>query len=294
MIGERRRSHRVKLTIPLRIQGLSDGQPFSCEARTIDLNKHGARIQISRVLRGGEMLRITNLANRREATFRVAGPVSPPTPEGGVYGVLGPVASDTPKDHAYGVECLDAKSNFWGILFPDVEEDDGTADSRALLQCRNCRTVSLLGLSLIEVEVLETTGILSWPCKTCGQVTTWGYAEKDPQPVADPAVSQLGQAPSDLNFRKHRRVALQLPILIRRYSGLVEITKTEDVSKGGFCFTSDQHYHVGERLKVACPYNPSGQNIEVEAEVVRQKETIGSPRKVYGARYLPQPTPARR
>jgi hypothetical protein len=50
-------------------------RPFQCEARTVDLNRHGARIQVSRLLVGGQIIRVVNAVNRREADFRVAGPV---------------------------------------------------------------------------------------------------------------------------------------------------------------------------------------------------------------------------
>src|SRR5215831_9235411 len=74
MPEEKRRSQRVKLSIPLRVQGVDDaGTAYECEARTVDLNRHGARIQISRPLLGGQVIRVTNVANRREANFRVAG-----------------------------------------------------------------------------------------------------------------------------------------------------------------------------------------------------------------------------
>ncbi len=69
MPEERRRSDRVKPTIPLRVHGLDDsGKPFECEARAIDLSRHGAWIQISRVLRWGQMIRLVNLASRRKGS----------------------------------------------------------------------------------------------------------------------------------------------------------------------------------------------------------------------------------
>jgi hypothetical protein len=37
---------------------------------------------------------------------------------------------------------------------------------------------------------------------------------------------------------------------------------------------------------VTCPYNSTGENIEVRARVVSCSETRGSPRKVYGVQFL--------
>src|SRR5215831_4424230 len=200
MPEEKRRSQRVKLSIPLRVQGVDDaGTAYECEARTVDLNRHGARIQISRPLLGGQVIRVTNVANRREANFRVAGPVSPVTKEGGVFGVLGPVSEDPTKRRSYGVECLDTNLNFWGITFPRLAEGEPSVPA-ALLQCRTCHTRAILNISLVDVDVLETAGILSWSCDTCGEVTPWGHADKDPiMPESSelPAVSH----PQDLYFR---------------------------------------------------------------------------------------------
>ena len=136
----------------------------------------------------------------------------------------------------------------------------------------------------MDVDVLETAGILSWSCDTCGEVTPWGHADKNPiMPESSelPAVSH----PQDLYFRQHRRVSLQLPLRIRKYSGDVEITKCEDISKGGLCFISQKHYYHGEGLLVACPYSASGQNIEVEAQIVRQQDIEGTNRKIYGVKF---------
>jgi hypothetical protein len=285
MPEEKRRSHRVKLSIPLRIRGVDGaGRSYECEAQTVDLNRHGARIRTGRMLAGGEIIHMVNSANHREADFRVAGPVSPLTKEGGVFGVLGPVSEDPAKRRSYGIECLNTAVNFWGITFPRAAADSGPAESTALLQCRKCQTTALLRISLVEVDVLETAGILSWPCDTCGETTPWGYAKKDPDTppsTESPAV----EPPQDLYFRRHRRVSLQLPMRIRKYSGEAETTKCEDISKGGLCFISQKHYYTGEGILVACPYNSTGQNIEVEAQIVRQEEIEGTNRKIYGVRF---------
>jgi hypothetical protein len=284
MPEEKRRSQRVKLSVPLRIHGIdSEGQPYDCEARTVDLNRHGARVRISRLLAGGDTIHVLNVGNHREADFRVAGPVSPLTEEGGVFGVLGPVSEDPAKRRSYGIECLDTTMNFWGITFPRLGGGEVSAPS-ALLQCRKCQTTALLHISLVEVDVLETAGILSWPCDACREATPWGYASKDPETQPSPG-SSTGEPHQDLYFRRHRRVSLQLPMRIRKYSGDVEITKCEDISKGGLCFISQKHYYRGEGILIACPYNASGQNIEVEAQIVRQEELEGTNRKIYGVKF---------
>ena len=88
-----------------------------------------------------------------------------------------------------------------------------------------------------------------------------------------------------MSWRRHRRVSLKLPALIRTYSGATEVTHTEDVSKGGFAFTSEKDYYLGEGLMVACPYSETDTNIEVQAQIVRRQPIQGTENKQYGVKY---------
>ncbi len=100
---------------------------------------------------------------------------------------------------------------------------------------------------------------------------------------AKPAVG--GGNASGIEKRRHPRAALQLPVRVRDFQGGVETTKTDNVSKGGFCFVSERSYIVGAGLMVACPYSPTGQNPEVHANIVRVRRLEGTGRNVYGVRY---------
>ncbi len=275
-IAEKRRSDRLMLTVPLRVRGRDpQGEEFADEARTVTLNRHGACIQIIRPLMPGQTLRLTNLVSRREAAFRVVGPVSPRTEKGGEW----------------GVECVDQKRDIWGIQFPPSKA--GENDSAALLECRKCHSVAVVHLSLVEVEVLETSGLIAKDCQSCRQTSPWGYAEKQVAMGAPPGeadmVAEAGKtAAQGPDQRRHRRVSLQLPVLVRDYYGGVEITKSENVSKGGFCFISEKDHLIGEGVLVACPYSASEHSIEVRAKIVRRQEVRGSDKKVYGVRYEQQ------
>ncbi len=103
-------------------------------------------------------------------------------------------------------------------------------------------------------------------------------ATAERQPASEPA-------PTGADRREHRRVAMRLPVRIRDYYGGVEITKSEDVSKGGFRFVSEKSYHLGQGIMVSCPYNPTSENLEVPAHIVRHQEMAGTNRKVYGVKY---------
>ena len=162
-MGEgKRRSDRIMLTIQLRILGNdASGKRFKQAARTFTLNRHGARIRTRVVLQVGQVVRLVNLIGESDAEFRVVGPLAPPSETGGEW----------------GVECTNAEQNIWGIKFPPLPDGE-SAYAKGLLECRRCHTAAFLRLSTVEIEVLQSAGILSKPCETCACVSPWGYAEK--------------------------------------------------------------------------------------------------------------------
>ncbi len=249
------------------------GQKFAESTRTLVINRHGARIQLKRPVKPGSSLKIVNLMGNREAEFRVVGPTQPMTEQGSEW----------------GVEYKDDKRNIWGVDFPPAQ--DGTSACSALLECRRCHSAAMTPLSLVENDVLGTAGLMSKECKTCGQATPWGYSEKQvgmplPGQESEPSLKEVMESPPPWSQqRTHKRVQLRLPIRVRSYFGAEEITKSENVSKGGLAFVSDRHHEIGEGLKVTCPYDPSGHNIELLARVVRRREMKGTGRNVYGVRY---------
>jgi hypothetical protein len=181
------------------------------------------------------------------------------------------------------MEYVNPKDNIWGIEFPPppVEQDKPTA----LLECQRCHEVALMRISLVEVEVLGTSGIVTKACHKCEVVTPWGHAQKE---VSKPTLqnsSAGGQEPQGAERRRDRRLALQLPTLVRDYFGGAEVARSENVSKGGVCFAHDKNYLVGEGLLVACPHTTAEKSITVPGRVVRRKEVSGTFRKVYGVRY---------
>jgi hypothetical protein len=267
------------LTIPLRVHGTDPtDKPFKVDARTTSINRHGARIQISHPLFSDQVVRLVNVITNRETDFRVVGPTSPPTD----------------KAAEWGLQCVNPKEDIWGIHFPPrVEGED--PDSVGLVECHKCHTVTLMRLSVVEAEVLETSGILQKRCDTCETVTSWRYTEKQVAmgPVPDAAAAAATAesqtpaepAPTGADRRQYRRVSMRLPVRIRDYYGGAEITKSEDVSKGGLSFVNNKSYHLGQGIMVSCPYNPSTENIEVHAQIVRRREMAEINSKVYGVKY---------
>jgi hypothetical protein len=260
--------------VPIRVEGVDrNGEKFAEDAQTIIINREGARIRLKRTLTVNSTLLVTTLLRHRQAKFRVVGPTQPITGEGGEW----------------GIECLEENANVWGIGFPPAHKEEGMCT--ALIECRKCHAVKLTHLSMVEHDVLGTSGLLVKECARCGSSTSWSYSEPStamPRDKSD-APASSAETPEaqrvEANRRVHKRVALQLPVRVRSYYGAEEFTRTENVSRGGLCFTSDKVYEVGEFLLITCPYEKTGHNIEVRGRVVRRVEMQGTGRSIYGVAY---------
>jgi hypothetical protein len=258
------------LRVPLRVSWLEGMVRVECHGHTTSVNRHGARVQVSRPLPDGATVRMVNTVSNREADFQVVGLVAPLTGEGALYGLAGPMANRSWQQDPEDEEVTWAGEEFWGIHFPPSDPEEA-AETVATIECRSCHSLAEASLTLVEADVLETAGMLSLPCEVCNRLTPWCYAKKTSvAPVATDVPPEMG-AEQMIKSRRHNRVSLKLPVLIRRYSGGVEITHTDDVSKGGFGFTSEKDYYVGEGLMVACPYSGTDSNIEVQAQIVRRQ-----------------------
>jgi len=271
---ERRRSERLLITVPIRVEGVDrNGEKFTEETRTIVVNRQGARIYLRRLVSAGAMLLITTNVAHRSGKFRVVGPTKPPSGDGGEW----------------GIESQEAICNIWGIGFPPASSSEG--ECTALLECRRCHSVKLSNLSRVEHEVLGNSGLLVKECEACARSTSWTYKEPSvPLATEDegtvlPSPETLAEQAAGRNHRLHNRVALQLPLRVRGFYGAEEFTRTENVSRGGVCFITDRNYEVGEVILVTCPFEKSGHNIEVRGHVVRRRDMQGTGRKIYGVSY---------
>jgi c-di-GMP-binding flagellar brake protein YcgR len=271
---QRRRSERILLTVPIRVEGMDrNGEKFSEETHTIMIGREGARISLKHAVAPGATVQITTRLGHHSARFRIVGPTHPPSTE----------------EAEWGVECLRANCDLWGIRFPAPSSAEGICT--ALIECRRCHAVVLSPLTLVEHEVLGTSGLLVKPCEDCGRATAWSYRDLEIAPPGDESAAAAPRAGNSLEHRAgpsrrlHRRVALQLPIRVRSFYGTEEFTRTENVSRGGMCFISGHKYEVGEVILVTCPFEEGGQNIEVRGQVVRRQEMAGGARRIYGVSY---------
>jgi hypothetical protein len=277
VIAERRRSNRLTLTIPLRVEVRdASGQTLECAGRATTLNRHGARIQLAQPLDCGQVVRVRSPIGHYEADFRVVEHIGSPGEQNGEY----------------GVECLSHVENFWGIEFPDSNNNE-PADAKVLLECRMCHTIALQPLRLTEVEALWTMGIVGKPCHNCATDTPWRYADVrvPPNQMAELARSSIKARANritprmETSERDHRRVLMQVRLGVRDAQGNLEVTNTDNTSQSGFCFTSEKTYVPGESVMVGFPYDPTTEKTELRARIVREQIVKGAVRKIYGAMF---------
>jgi len=281
---ERRDSERVLLSIPIRVSFFGRGETsFAEETKTVEINRKGARIVLKHPVNPDDTLRIVNLENLREADFRVLGPSR--LEEGGVC--------------EWGVECLETAREIWEIQFSPPLEQAGK-QAGALLECSECRTQIFTALQSWEVDALDE-GSLQRLCQDCGGPTDWRYVDvnlraRERERAAPEAVAASPETPgwvpsvvpqpAQPERRSSRRLALKLPILVRTKAGDQEITKTENISKGGLAVCLGIELEVGDTITVCCPYEEGGQNLEQKA-IIRHRETffVGQ-RWLYGVQIL--------
>jgi hypothetical protein len=277
-MDEKRNTERILLKFPIRVTafGGSAGD-FSEETYTVEINRAGARIALQHPVAPNDTIRIVNLENLREADFRVIGPSR----------LVAAGLAD------WGVECLEADRNLWDIKFsPPLETRDNPAG--ALLKCGDCGAQSFCTLRDWEFGILES-GPLQRFCQNCGGPTTWHYADVnhhvgDVRPPESPPVPVATSPPVPPGTwerqRAHKRLALKLPVLVRDPQGEQEISKTENISKGGLAVSLGLKLEVGDVVTVCCPYTAGGQNLEQKAEVRNRVTFFIGERWIYGMCYI--------
>jgi hypothetical protein len=273
---EQRQTERLLLTIPIRVIGFETaaGQ-FSEDTHTIVVNRAGARIALKHRVTPEDTLRIINLENYSEADFRVVGPTR----------LEGAAVTE------WGVECLDEGRNIWGIDLPPPLPHEGR-EAGVLLECRVCRTRAFRPVSLMEIEVLDSTGIIRHSCSQCGKPTHWTHADvtRRPRGLSPPASAFSPPPPvarkEEAEKRTSRRLGMKMPILVKARWGEQESAKTENVSKGGVAVSLAIELAVGDILTIVCPYTPGAQNIEQKAEVRRRATYSFGGKRLYGLRYV--------
>ncbi len=269
-------AHNNRTAIPIRAFGFDPGRiEFSEDSSTTMVGPRSARIVLQNWVVMGDVLRIVNLENYSEADFRIVGPTE-----------------FKPQGHSeWVVTCLEKGRNIWGgrAAFGPAP-DDGPGP---VLECRACGSREEFASNPAEKEVLGATGMIAANCTKCERETYWTYADPAKRPTAYPLFDDVApparvyKTKGFVNTRRHKRLPLRLPILVRNSNGLEEVCSTENISMGGFATVLAMELEVRQIVTIVCPYLPNGQNIEQKAEC-RWGATValGGGKRLYGFRYI--------
>ena len=275
--AEHRRSERILASLPVLVVGLDPlGEEFAEETRTIVVNRQGALIMLKHALAPENTVRIFQLQTDAAADFRVVGPTRVATNEG----------------TEWGVEYLKEGTEIWGVDFPPQPPEAETKNASALLECQSCLKKYFWPLTLVEVEVLDSTGVIHNFCTQCSRPTAWIYADVARRPaqlsVSTPASPSM-QPNLDHERREGKRLLIKLPILVKNQKGEAEIARTENFSRADLAVALALNLAVGDSVTVVCPYTASGRNLERSAKVLRSGSLAAKGRKIYGIRYALTP-----
>jgi PilZ domain len=276
-----RRSDRIYLELPIQISGTDDtGRDFVDAGQTLVLSRHGAKIQIRRMLSPAQEVNVRCMKTGREAMGRVIGQIG-----------------ELPEGFLYGVSFLDAQANPWDIEFV-AEEDTGRPVGRVVMECLQCKTVEVVHLDEFEVEVLEANEVLSRSCKHCGDMRRWQRSSAEPpvdrrafgsekSPESGAAAPGAGRSRND---RKHVRLNMKVRVCVRTSQRGDDVVLTENFSRGGLRFKSQKFYPVGTIVDVALPYDANTANIFTPTKILYASEISSEGLRSYGAQYLHPPT----
>jgi hypothetical protein len=267
----KRRTERVLLRIPIEVRGTTkEGKAFLEKSHTLVINQHGALVPLRNGVTPGTQIRITNLQNKLECAFRVVEKAKKSLGEG----------------PEWGVECLEPDLNFWGIFFPEKVARPAASESvDVLLECAACASRELAPLALEDYRAMAERGSLERLCAKCGEATEWrfGFAEGEEEITAPPSPEE-GARDAASERRRWPRQTVKLPVRIRAKRGREELTRTENISKTGICFSTDLALEEGEAIQVTVGYSPGTTEKEVPARVVWRRELGGPGRALCGAR----------
>jgi len=274
----KRRSDRVSLEVPIEVVGTdATGFDFLDKTRAVLVSRHGGKIVLDRILSPDQEITVLCASTGKEAPARVVGHIG-----------------ERPEGHCYGIAFLEPDVNLWDIEFPELSESEKAA-ARVLLECAVCHARKVTYLDGSEAEVLEVNQRLSIFCKRCSNATIWFPAPAivapqdsggEQQAVEAEKLQVPGPPVRTAENRKEKRLRLRVIVCIRDEQLGEEITKTENISRSGFCFRSRKRYRVGSAFQAALPYAPNQANIFTPGRIAHAEESTEAGVFSYGVEYI--------
>ena len=257
----RRRCERFLRRIPIEVSGVTaGGERFVERTTTIMISAFGGSISLGQELSPDQPIHIRNLSNEMEEEFRVVSLVTV------VFGTR----------REYGVELLNPDSQIWGIKF---EVPPKTEQLGALMECAECRRVTMVDLSASHFSLLLQMGAISLHCEPCDRTTRWQPAKAHDEATA--AEGATAATKRLIERRKSPRHRLTMLVSVRRSRGGTEREQVLDVSRSGLCFTSKRTYEIGDVLGISLP-TTSGEDRKGRIVWKQSKES----RHLYGVQFV--------
>jgi PilZ domain-containing protein len=260
----RKSSGQVFINIPVVIRAADlNGREFSERANTEHISRHGASLVLKKLLGPDQQVTLRRTGAGVETTARVVGQI----------GIR-------PEGHVYGVVLED--SRFWGVNFPPVAYSDAGVE----LRCTCCVTRERVALNEIEAAVLAANKILSRPCTECRATTFWQAFAQNSQATCPSRGGEPVAAPSPkTNRRNHLRTSMRASACLCQPSGLRDVSRVLDVSRGGISFQTTESYSVHSWVEVAAPYIEGGANIFVPGRIAWERR-LNDDLREYGVQYV--------
>ena len=270
-----RRSERVLLRIPIRVEGKdTQGDPFDELSYTLVVNQAGGLIVASHLMLPGAVIKITNLNNQVSCFFQVVMRAAKSL-------------SGTPE---WGVKCLDPEVEIWGVHFPPKTEEPAQEGLiHVLLECRECNYREMTALTVEQYRRLVSYSSLPRPCPKCDFPRDWTFAvvengpEKPSPTLPATSISELA-AQRELSQRQEKRLGVKLPVGIRLQDGSEETSTTENISKTGLCFACNLELQVGDRLYVRVGLDSPEEQRDIPARIMWRRPSKVTGRAFYGAK----------
>ena len=273
---ELKQSEHVRLSLPIRVLGFDEARGrFIEDTHTILVSPTGSLIGLKHRVFPADTVRVINLENMEEADFRVVGPS---------------IVNET-EVAEWGVECVEKDRRIWGPQYTKLLEARGK-EASIRIECRACHQQYERSTTLLEIEVLEATGMIALECDQCRKPTYWTYAETNRRPKTFVVAEAVAPPPrvvpirQQLERRARKRVRIKLPVLIRNERGEEEIRETADITRDGVAVSLAMELTQGQTVTLLCPYAPNGTNIAQKARVIWADPYPSGGRRYYGLRFI--------
>jgi len=246
-----------KIQMPVEIIGADlYGQQFFESTEILTIHRNGISILLANTLAPDSEVIVRNPETGVEAAAVVVG--------------------QTRKEatgEVYGLAFLGNSPVLWNLDF-----SVGLETRDVQLECSSCHSLASYSLAGIELEVLDSSGELTHPCKKCNSSSVWRAANREAaakkiSTAPTPALAAAPVSTHDLTAspieerRKNKRTAMKVAACVR-FAGVEIVVDCEDISKGGFRFTDHKEYPDGTRVETAVPYSKFGDNIFSQGTVI--------------------------